>query len=154
MERPRDTAGLDIAQILAVLPHRHPWVMVDRVTSIQTGKSILGFKAVAYNEPWFLGHSPQSASMPGMLVIEALAQIATILAYASDPFDRATSFLYFLGIDKAKLRRLAVPGDRLDLRVDVLHHQSNVWSFKGEASVDGVLSAEAELVASVVERLP
>jgi 3-hydroxyacyl-[acyl-carrier-protein] dehydratase len=151
-DRARDAGGLDLSQILGVLPHRFPWVMVDRVTSIQTGKSIRGTKCVAYNEPWFAGHSPQKPAMPGMLVLESLTQIATILAYASDPFDRASSMLYFLGIDKAKLRRMAVPGDRIDLEVDVLHHQSNVWSFRGEASVDGQLCAEAELVASVVER--
>ena len=89
---------------------------------------------------------------PGMLVLESLCQLATVLAYASDPFDRGASTLYFLGIDKAKLRRQAVPGDRIDLRVDVLHHQSNAWAFRGEASVEGSLCAEAELVASVVER--
>lgn len=151
-DRARDPAGLDIQQILAVLPHRFPWVMVDRVTSLQTGKSIRGTKCVAYNEPWFQGHSPQSAAMPGVLVLESLTQLATILAYASDPFDRATNVLYFLGIDKAKLRRTAVPGDRIDLKIDVLQHQSNAWAFRGEAVVDGRLCAEAELVASVVER--
>lgn len=153
-DRPREHAGLDIQQILAVVPHRFPWVMVDRVTSIHAGKSIRGVKCVAYNEPWFQGHSPQQAAMPGVLVLEALSQLATILAYASDPFDRASSMLYFLGIDKAKLRRTAVPGDRIDLRIDVLHHQSNAWAFRGEASVEGALCAEAELVASVVERSP
>lgn len=151
-DRVRDSGSLDLAQILTVLPHRFPWVLVDRVASIQTGRSIRGTKCVAYNEPWFQGHSPQHASMPGVLVLEALSQIATVLAYASDPYDRSTSFLYFIGIDKAKLRRQAVPGDRIDLKVDVLHHQSNAWAFRGEASVDGALCAEAELVASVVER--
>jgi len=151
-ERANVPAHLDIHQILAVLPQRFPFVMVDRVTQLTAGKSIRGTKCVAFNEPWFQGHPVPSTSMPGVLVLESLTQIATVLAYASDPFDRNTSVLYFLGIDKAKLRRAAVPGDRVDLRVDVLHHQSNVWSFRGEATVEGQLCAEAELVASVVER--
>ena len=90
----------------------------------------------------------------GVLVIEALAQIGGILAYASDPFDAERSLMYFLGIDKAKFRHPVVPGDRLDLSVEVMHHRSNVWKMKGEASVDGTLCAQGELLASIVDREP
>jgi 3-hydroxyacyl-[acyl-carrier-protein] dehydratase len=90
--------------------------------------------------------------MPGVLVVEALAQIGGILAYASEPFDQAGSLLYFLGIDKAKFRRPVIPGDRLDLEVSVVHHRTNIWKLKGEASVDGTLCAQAELLASVVDQ--
>jgi 3-hydroxyacyl-[acyl-carrier-protein] dehydratase len=87
-----------------------------------------------------------------VLILEALAQIGGILAYASEPFDAQRSLMYFLGIDKAKFRRPVIPGDRLDLEVTVLHHRTNVWKFKGEASVDGTLCAQGELLASVIDR--
>ena len=143
---------LDIDRILQILPHRWPFVMVDRVTEVVPHELIRGHKCVSFNEPWFLGHFPRNPIMPGVLVIEALAQIGGILAYASEPFDESTSLLYFLGIDKAKFRRPVVPGDRLDLEVTVLHHRTNVWKLKGEASVDGTLCAQGELLASVVDR--
>ena len=143
---------LDIDQILQILPHRWPFVMVDRVTELVPDEVIRGHKCVSMNEPWFLGHFPQNPIMPGVLVIEALAQIGGILAYASEPFDAEKSLLYFLGIDKAKFRRPVVPGDRVDLEVTVIQHRTNVWKLKGEASVDGTLCAQAELLASVVDR--
>jgi 3-hydroxyacyl-[acyl-carrier-protein] dehydratase len=143
---------LDIDKILQILPHRWPFVMVDRVTEVVPNELIRGHKSVSFNEPWFLGHFPRNPIMPGVLVIEALAQIGGILAYASEPFDETTSLLYFLGIDKAKFRRPVVPGDRLDLEVTVVHHRTNVWKLKGEASVDGTLCAQGELLASVVDR--
>ena len=145
---------LDIHKILQVLPHRFPFVMVDRVVEITPGKSIRGHKCVAYNEPWFPGHFPSRPIMPGVMILEALAQIGGILAYASEPFDPTTNLMYFLGIDKAKFRKPVVPGDRLDLFVEVLHHRSNVWKLRGEASVDGTLCAEGELLASIVDRTP
>lgn len=143
---------LDIERILQILPHRYPFVMVDRVTSITPHESIRGHKCVSMNEPWFLGHFPSRPIMPGVLILEALAQIGGILAYASEPFDAQRSLMYFLGIDKAKFRRPVIPGDRLDLDVKVLHHRTNVWKLQGEASVDGTLCAQGELLASVVDR--
>ncbi len=149
-----DVSSLEIHQILGVLPHRYPFVMVDRVTEIETGKFIRGHKCVSYNEPYFPGHFPERPMMPGVLILESLAQIGGILGYASEPFDPTTNLMFFLGIDKAKFRRTVVPGDRLDLYVEVLHHRSNVWRFRGEASVAGTLCAEAELLASIVDRQP
>jgi 3-hydroxyacyl-[acyl-carrier-protein] dehydratase len=125
---------------------------VDRVTEVTAGKCIRGHKCVTYNEPWFPGHFPQRPIMPGVLILESLAQTGGILAYASEPFDASRSLMFFLGIDKAKFRRTVEPGDKLELYVEVLHHRSNVWRMRGEASVDGVLAAEAELLASVVDR--
>jgi 3-hydroxyacyl-[acyl-carrier-protein] dehydratase len=153
-ERPRAPVNLDIHQILGILPHRYPIVMVDRVTEIVPGKSIKGHKCVTFNEPWFPGHFPQRPIMPGVLILECLAQIGGILAYASDPFDPSHNLMYFLGIDKAKFRHTVTPGDRLDLAVSVLHHRSNVWKLRGEASVDGTLCAEGELLASIIDRKP
>lgn len=143
---------LDIEQILRILPHRWPFVLVDRVTEIVPGERIRGHKCVSMNEPWFVGHFPRHPIMPGVLVIEALAQIGGILAYATEPFDHASSLLYFLGIDKAKFRRPVVPGDRLDLEVSIVQQRSNVWKLRGEATVEGTLCAQGELLASVVDR--
>ncbi|MCC6556063.1 MAG: 3-hydroxyacyl-ACP dehydratase FabZ [Polyangiaceae bacterium] len=151
-DRTHDPVTLDIGQILSILPHRFPFVMVDRVTEIIAGKSIRGHKCISYNEPWFQGHFPQRPIMPGVLILEALAQIGGILAYASDPFDASASLMYFLGIDKAKFRHTVAPGDRLDLSAEVLHHRSNVWKLRGEARVDGKLCAEGEMLASIVDR--
>lgn len=146
------TKPIDIQRILQVLPHRHPMVFIDRVTLLDVGKRALGHKCVTFNEPWFAGHFPSKPVMPGVLVLEAMSQLASVLAYASEPFDPMHSVLYFLGFDKVKFRRPVVPGDKLDLEATVMHHRSNVWKLRGEASVDGTLCAEAELLASVVER--
>ncbi|KYF66309.1 beta-hydroxyacyl-ACP dehydratase [Sorangium cellulosum] len=128
--------------------------MVDRVTQVTANKSIRGYKCVAYNEPWFQGHFPQRPIMPGVLILESLTQLGGILAYASDPFDATSNLMFFLGIDKAKFRHTVTPGDRLDLYVEVVHHRSNVWKLRGEASVDGTLCAEGEMLASIVDREP
>ena len=143
---------LEIDRILQILPHRYPFVLVDRVTDVTPHKRISGHKCVSINEPWFPGHFPSRPIMPGVLIIEALAQLGGLLAYASDPFDPQGSLMYFLGIDKAKFRRPVIPGDRLDLEVTVLHHRTNVWKFRGEALVDGTVCAQGELLASVVDR--
>lgn len=149
-----DVVSLDIHQILAVLPHRFPFVMVDRVVEVVAGKYIRGQKCVAYNEPFFQGHFPKRPLMPGVLIIEALAQLGGILAHVSEPFDPTSNLIYFLGVDKVKFRRTVEPGDRMDLYVEALHHRTNVWKFRGEARVDGTLCAEGELLASVVDRQP
>ena len=146
------STSIDIDRILQVLPHRWPFVLVDRVTEFVENERITGHKCVSMGEPWFQGHFPNRPIMPGVLILEALAQLGGILAYASDPFDSTNSLMYFLGIDKAKFRRVVTPGDRLDLEIKVIHHRTNVWKFRGEASVDGALCAQGELLASVVAR--
>ncbi|MEI7892720.1 MAG: 3-hydroxyacyl-ACP dehydratase FabZ [Myxococcales bacterium] len=143
---------LEIDRILQILPHRWPFVLVDRVTGFVPNERITGHKCISMAEPWFQGHFPSRPIMPGVLIVEALAQIGGILAYASEPFDASTSLLYFLGIDNAKFRRPVIPGDRLDLEVSIVHHRSNVWKFHGEALVEGTLCAQADLLASVVDR--
>jgi 3-hydroxyacyl-[acyl-carrier-protein] dehydratase len=148
----RRAVRIDIEKILEILPHRYPFVMVDRVTEIVPHKTIRGHKMVSYNEPWVQGHFPGHPIMPGVLIIEALAQIGGILAYASEPFDSTTSLMYFLGIDKAKFRHTVSPGDKLDLWVEVVHHRTNVWKLRGEATVEGTLCAQGELLASIVDR--
>lgn len=143
---------IEIAKILEILPHRYPFVMVDRVTELRAGQWIRGHKMVSANEPWCSGHFPGTPVFPGVLIIEALTQIGGLLAYASEPFDATTSLMYFLGVDRAKFRHVVTPGDRLDLEVHILHHRSNVWKMRGEATVEGTLCAQAELLSSIVDR--
>jgi 3-hydroxyacyl-[acyl-carrier-protein] dehydratase len=152
VKNPTTTTTIDIERILTILPHRWPFVMIDRVTEVTAFERIVGHKCISFNEPWFQGHFPARPIMPGVLILEALAQLGGILAYASEPFDAASSLMYFLGIDKAKFRRPVTPGDRLDLEVSVIHHRTNIWKLKGEAKVDGTLCAQGELLASVVDR--
>ena len=146
------TTTLEIDRILQILPHRYPFVLVDRVTEVQPHKLIRGHKCVSMGEPWFQGHFPTRPIMPGVLVLESMAQMGGLLAYASEPFDASSSLMYFLGVDKVKFRRPVIPGDRLDLEISVMHHRTNVWKFRGEAFVDGTVCAQGELLASVVDR--
>lgn len=144
--------SLEIARILEILPHRYPFVLVDRVDDVVKGKRIVGRKMVSANEPWCPAHFPGRPIMPGVLILEALVQLGSILAYASEPFDMSQSLMYFLGIDKAKFRHTVTPGDRLDLEVTVISHRENVWKLRGEATVEGTLCAQGELLASIVDR--
>jgi 3-hydroxyacyl-[acyl-carrier-protein] dehydratase len=143
---------IDIQKILEILPHRYPFVMVDRVTELSPGQWIKGHKCVSYNEPWFPGHFPGKPIMPGVLILESLAQIGGVLAHASakPEDDPRGKLMFFLGIDKAKFRKPVTPGDRLDLFVETIHTRSGVWKMRGRATVDGARCAEAELLASVV----
>lgn len=145
-------APKDLSHLLRVLPHKWPFLLVDRVTEVVPGEVVRGHKCVAMNEPWFLGHFPDNPIMPGVLVIESFAQIGGVLAFATEPFDLATKLMVFLGVDRAKFRKPIVPGDRVDLEVRVLFRREGVWKMKGLATVDGVPVAEAEIMTGIVER--
>lgn len=145
-------APASLARILDVLPHRYPFVLVDRVTELVPDRYATGHKMVSYNEPWTPGHFPGQPVMPGVLVVEAMAQLGGVLAHATTPIDPERQLLLFLGIDKARFRRPVVPGDRLDLRVDVLQRRGGVWRLRGDARVDGARATEAELLVSVADR--
>ncbi len=147
----RAPVRLETGRILEILPHRFP-CLLDRVTDVVAGEAICGQKMVTFGEFWCTGSFPHTPVMPGILVIEALVQIASVLAYVSEPFDPTRSQLYLLGIDKAKLRHRVIPGDRLDLTASVVQHRSNTWKFSAEATVDNTLCAQAELLASVIDR--
>ncbi len=136
---------LDINEILQYLPHRYPFLLIDRVTDFETGNKLIGFKNVTYNEPYFTGHFPQKPIMPGVLIIEALAQATGILAFKSSDRKPDDNKLYYLvGIDNVRFKRPVGPGDRLQLEASVLTTKRGVWKFDCLASVDGehVVSAE------------
>ena len=142
---------LDIRAIEGILPHRYPFLLVDRVDEIGEDK-IVARKLVSRNEPHFNGHFPGHPVMPGVLIIEALAQAGALLAAKLVGFDPATHVIYFMAIDKARFRKPVVPGDLLMLEVVPLRKGGAIWKLRGEAKVDGTVVAEAELLASIQPR--
>lgn len=147
-----DDVLMGIGDIQALLPHRYPFLLVDRVTSITPGERISAYKNVTVNEPFFNGHFPGHPVMPGVLILEALAQAAGILAYRSQQMTPEQKVTYLMGIDGAKFRRPVVPGDRLQLEVEVVRHKGDIWKTQGTAVVDGKTAAEATFLATVVDR--
>ena len=142
---------MDIKEIEAVLPHRYPFLLVDRVDSLDENK-IVARKMVTRNEPHFDGHFPGHPVMPGVLIVEALAQAGCILAARTSGLDPTQQVVYFMGIDAVKFRKPVVPGDMLQLEVVPLRRGKSVWKLRGEAKVDGVVVAEAEMLASIQPR--
>lgn len=142
---------LDINQIMKILPHRHPFLMVDRVLELEVGKRIVAIKNVTINEPFFPGHFPGHPVMPGVLIVEAMAQVAGILAYQSDESVR-DKVTYFVGIDNAKFRRPVVPGDQLTFEIEAIGCKRGIWIFSAKATVDGKLVTEAELKATFADK--
>ena len=139
---------LDVRAIMEILPHRYPFLLVDRVVELEEGRRILALKNVTFNEPFFQGHFPGNPILPGVLVVEALAQAGAILLLHGRPESRG-KIVYFAGIDKAKFRRPVVPGDQLRLRVEVLKLRSRTCLMRGEALVGESLAAEAEIFSSL-----
>jgi 3-hydroxyacyl-[acyl-carrier-protein] dehydratase len=143
---------MDIDEILKYLPHRYPFLLIDRVLSVEPDKSIVALKNVTINEPFFVGHFPYHPVMPGVLVIEAMAQAAAILTFRSNnhlPDDK--SIYYFVGIDNARFKRPVIPGDQLMLHVSIMRAREarGLWKFKAEARVESNLAAEAELLCTL-----
>jgi beta-hydroxyacyl-ACP dehydratase FabZ len=141
-----------INKILEVLPHRFPFLLVDRILETDGSTQMVGLKNVTINEPFFQGHFPSHPVMPGVLLVEALAQVGVILLLNSDP-DRDSKLVYFSGIDKCRFRQPVVPGDQLRIEVVVLKQRDRYYKMRGQASVDGSVAVEAELSCSVVDRL-
>lgn len=141
---------MDIHKILKQLPHRYPFLLVDRVVAIQKGKSIQALKNVTINEPFFEGHFPHRPVMPGVLMLEALAQAAALLAFdALDTSPDENSVYYFAGIDGARFKRPVEPGDQLVLNVELLRMKAGIFKFKASATVEGELAVEAELTCAM-----
>lgn len=141
----------DIQKIMACIPHRYPFLLVDRVIEMDGDSSCIGIKNVTANEPQFTGHFPERPVFPGVLMIEAMAQTAGVLVVASRGADEApVNTVLFTTIDKAKFRKPVVPGDSLRFHLTKLARKRNIWFYRGEAKVDGVLVAEAEISAMVM----
>jgi 3-hydroxyacyl-[acyl-carrier-protein] dehydratase len=141
--------SMDVQEILEYLPHRYPFLLVDRVLAFESGQSLTGLKNVSYNEPFFTGHFPQRPIMPGVLILEALAQATGILAFKSEgerPDHR--SMYYLVGVDNARFKRPVEPGDQLILEVRLDRIKRGIGKFFGEAKVDGQLVATAELMCA------
>ena len=140
---------MDIHEILAHLPHRYPFLLVDRVLEIEPNKSIHAYKNVTINEPFFVGHFPHHPVMPGVLIMEALAQAGGILAFKLLGEKPAPdTVFYFAGLDEVRFKRPILPGDQLHLHVEVERQMRGVWKFKGEARVDGQIAAEGKLMCA------
>jgi 3-hydroxyacyl-[acyl-carrier-protein] dehydratase len=142
----------DIRKIMAFLPHRYPFILVDRIVEMIPHERIVGLKNVTMNEPFFQGHFPGAPVMPGVLIVEAMAQAGGILAYASRGKDQEKELVYFMGIDKARFRKPVIPGDQLVLEMISTKTRGNIFKMSGKASVDGALVAEAEIMAMTGEK--
>jgi 3-hydroxyacyl-[acyl-carrier-protein] dehydratase len=152
MDQPAPTHTLDhvaILDVLRLLPHRYPFLLVDRIKDINGDDSAIGIKNVTFNEPQFQGHFPESPVMPGVLLIEGMAQTAgAICVHALKA--RRPKLVYFMTVDKAKFRKPVVPGDRVEFHMKKLNQRRNMWWYSGKAMVDGQLVCEAELSAMLV----
>ncbi|MEN9774927.1 MAG: 3-hydroxyacyl-ACP dehydratase FabZ [Pseudomonadota bacterium] len=143
---------MDIRAILEHLPHRYPFLLVDRVLELEPGRRIVALKNVTMNEPYFVGHFPHMPVMPGVLQIEALAQAAGILSFQTmGKVSDDRSVYYFVGIDGARFKRPVVPGDQLRLEVEITRVARSIWKYSGRATVDGQISAEADLMCTLRE---
>jgi 3-hydroxyacyl-[acyl-carrier-protein] dehydratase len=148
-----DTAPfIDIQEIIKLLPHRYPFLLVDRILEVEPQKRIVGIKNVTINEPFFQGHFPGRPIMPGVLLLEAMAQTAGVLAFFSLPEEDRDREVFFLGIDKVRFRRPVVPGDQLRMDLAVVKQRKMVWGFSGKTFVGDDLACEAELLAMLGNR--
>jgi beta-hydroxyacyl-ACP dehydratase FabZ len=141
----------DIRSIMQLLPHRYPFILIDRVLELVPGERVLALKNVTINEPYFQGHFPDLPIMPGVLIIEALAQAGGVLCFESRPQQKKGSPVYFMGMDKVKFRKPVVPGDQLLLDVKIIKTRGKVVKLSGTARVDEKIAAEAELMAAFGE---
>jgi len=142
---------IDASGILASIPHRYPFLLVDRILEFEPGRRVVAIKNVTFNEPFFQGHFPGAPVMPGVLIVEAMAQAGAVLLLHDMP-DRGAKLVYFTGIDQARFRRTVGPGDRLVLTLEVLKLRSSTCKMRGLAEVDGQRVAEAEILSALVDR--
>jgi len=140
---------MDIQKIIECLPHRYPFLLVDRVLSFEVGKKLSAIKNVTINEPFFMGHFPTKAIMPGVLLIESLAQAAAILAYCSLENSNQHNTLFYLGaLENTRFKKIVVPGDQLLLNVEIVAHRKSIWKFIGQIMVDGQLACSTEVTCA------
>jgi 3-hydroxyacyl-[acyl-carrier-protein] dehydratase len=144
-------AEIDILRIMQMIPHRYPFLMIDRVVDVVPGESAVGIKNVTYNEPFFQGHFPQRPVMPGVLIIEAMAQTAAVLVVHSLGPKAEGKLVYFMSVENARFRRPVLPGDTLRVQVVRQRHRGNVWKFEGQAMANDKLMAEAVFAAMIMD---
>lgn len=140
---------IEIREILSLLPHKYPFLLVDRITDLEPNVKAVGIKNVTINEPFFTGHFPNNPIMPGVLIVEAMAQVAGILAFKSGAQGKS---VYFMSIEKVKFRKPVMPGDQLRFEIQVTHTRGNVWKFAGNAFVGDKLTSEAEFTAMLSDK--
>ncbi|MCH9813039.1 MAG: 3-hydroxyacyl-ACP dehydratase FabZ [Epsilonproteobacteria bacterium] len=147
---------IDVVEIQKIIPHRFPFLLIDRVTDLKSGESIHAYKNVSISEHIFQGHFPGHPIYPGVMIVEGLAQAGGVLAFKSmseaDQAEASSKVVYFMSIDKCKFRAPVTPGDRLEYHVSVIKQKGAIWLLKGEAYVDGKLTTEAELKAMIVDK--
>jgi beta-hydroxyacyl-ACP dehydratase FabZ len=144
---------LGINEVMDFLPHRYPFLLIDRILEFEADKRVVGLKNVTINEPFFQGHFPGHPIMPGVLLLEAMAQTGGVMALMSLPAEEVKKkVLYFMSIDKAKFRKPVLPGDQVRLELTLIKARGNIKSFKAEAKVDGAIVAEAEMMAMIVDK--
>ena len=147
------TTVIGIEKILKSLPHRYPFLLVDKVVSLEMGKKIVAIKNVTFNEPQFMGHFPEHPIMPGVLIIEAMAQAGALMVTAAPEFNAEDKLVYFMSIDGAKFRKPVIPGDVLELHVEAVQNRGAVWKLSAVGIVDGVKVSEAQLSAMIVDKV-
>ena len=143
---------IQINEIIGILPHRYPFLLVDRIVELEMGKRIVGIKNVTINEPFFQGHFPGQPIMPGVLIVEAMAQTAGVLAFKSNPEELRKRAVYFMAIDKVRFRRPVHPGDQMRMEMVVSKQRRSVWGFAGKTYVESQVVAEAELLAMLGDK--
>jgi 3-hydroxyacyl-[acyl-carrier-protein] dehydratase len=148
-ERTADATTADIMRVMQMIPHRYPFLMVDRVVDIRADESAVGIKNVTINEPFFAGHFPAQPVMPGVLIIESMAQTAAVLVVSTLGAGAEGKLVYFMTVDEARFRRPVSPGDSLRVHVSKVRHRGSVWKFKGEARVDDTVMAQATFSAMI-----
>ena len=145
------SAVIDINRIMQMIPHRYPFLLIDRVVDVVTGESAIGIKNVTVNESFFQGHFPDSPIMPGVLIIEAMAQTAAVLVVHTLGKGAEGKLVYFMSVESARFRKPIGPGDQVRIHVTKVQNRGKVWKFKGEARVDGTLMSEAVYTAMIVD---
>jgi 3-hydroxyacyl-[acyl-carrier-protein] dehydratase len=148
------TLPMDVNAIMKILPHRYPFLLVDRIVELEHGKRCVGIKNVSINEPFFPGHFPGHPVMPGVLIVEAMAQVAGIMAYLISDDDTKKKVSYFMSIDNVKFRKPVVPGDQLRIEITTTLNRRGIWGVDGKAFVDGKLVTEASLKATFAAVAP
>lgn len=149
---PNDLDLIDVTRIMELIPHRYPFLMIDRVKDIKFGKSAVGIKNVTINENFFQGHFPGHPVFPGVLIVEAMAQTAAALVVSTLGPESENKLVYFMTIDEARFRKPVSPGDQLQIYIEVERSRGAVWKFKGKAKVDGKVHAEAIFSAMIMDR--